>query len=360
MRGYDDIPSPSPLSSPVEGEEVRNGTVAGIAAFTCLSVLFALLDSSAVNAQTAREKIRVALGAISANTAVIPVARDAGIFAKYNLDVEPIYIGGGINSLAALTSGDVQFLHAGTTATISARLGGADVMILAVQSNRFEYMIFASPEIKSAKELKGKKVTGTRPGAAADTAMRLFLRKAGLEPDKDVTFISVAGSQQGRLSALQSGFISATPLAPPFSSMAREAGFTMLADMRKQEIQYAGSSVAAMGPYIKTHADLVERFLKGYVEGTFFYKTNKEETLRSIMKYMRMSDRARAEEGRSYYAEIMPDMPYATPEGIQAVLDFLAVKQTKAASMRPREFFDMSVLKKIEESGFLKSLHARR
>lgn len=307
-----------------------------------------------------REKIRVALGSISANTAVIPVARDAGIFAKHGLDVEPIYIGGGINSLAALTSGDVQFLHAGSTATISARVGGADVVILAVQSNRFEYQVFARPEIKSAEVLRGKKVTGTRPGAAADTAMRLYLRSVGLEPDRDVLFISVGGSQQGRLSAVQSGFVSATVLNPPFTSMAREVGLRELADLRKQDLQYAGSSVAALRSYIKAHPDLVERFLKGYVEGTYFYKNRKEEAVRSIMKYMRMNDRARAEEGRSYYAELMHDAPYASQEGIQAVLDFLAVKQAKAASASPREFYDMRFLKKIEESGFVQSLAKRQ
>lgn len=190
--------------------------------------------------------------------------------------------------------------------------------------------------------------------------MRMYLRSKGLEPDKDVIFVSVGGSQQGRLSAVQSGFVSATVLSPPFSAMAREVGLRELADMRSQEIQYAGSSVAALGSYVKSHPDIVERFLKGYVEGTYFYKTRREEAVRSIMRYMRMGDRARAEEGRSYYAELMPEIPSATPEGIQAVLDFLSVKQAKAASASPREFYDMRFLKKIEESGFIKSLTARR
>lgn len=236
----------------------------------------------------------------------------------------------------------------------------SDVVILAVQSNRVEYSIFAHPQIQVAEGLKGNKVTGTRPGASADTAMRMYLRSAGLEPDKDVTFISVGGSQQGRLSALQSGFVAATALNPPFSNMAREAGFRELADMRKLDIQYAGSSVAALSSYVKVYPDLVERFLKGYVEGTYLYKTRKEETLHSIMRYMRMGDRARAEEGRSYYAELMPDVPYATAEGIQAVLEFLSAKQPKAAGANPKDFYDMSFLKKIEESGFIRSLYARR
>src|SRR6185503_17764488 len=84
-------------------------------------LVFLLCDS--VNAQQ-REKIRVALGSISVNSSVIPIGTQNGLFAKYGVDVEPIYCGGGMNSIAAVTSNSVQFLAAGSTATISARLGG--------------------------------------------------------------------------------------------------------------------------------------------------------------------------------------------------------------------------------------------
>ena len=176
------------------------------------------------SAQPSKEKVRVALGSISVNASVIPVGKQAGLFAKHGIDVEPIYMGGGMNSLAAVTSGSVQFLAAGSTATISARLGGADIIMLAVQSNKFDYTLFSGADIKTPQDLKGKIVTGTRPGASADSALRLVLRKWGLEPDKDVIFISVAESQQGRLQALYRGSVSATVLSPPFDSMARQLG----------------------------------------------------------------------------------------------------------------------------------------
>ena len=126
-------------------------------------ILFLILPNL-VWGQT-REKVRVALGSISVNSSVLSVGKDAGLFAKYGLDVEPIYIGGGMNSLAAVTSGSVHFLAAGSTATISARLGGADIIMLAVQSNRLDYSLLSTPEIKNPQDLKGKIVTGTRPGA---------------------------------------------------------------------------------------------------------------------------------------------------------------------------------------------------
>jgi len=327
-----------------------------------LLLLLLLLHAAlpgAGHAQTAREKVRVALGSISVNSSVIPIGVQNGLFGKYGLDVEPIYFGGGMNSLAAVTSNSVQFLSAGSTATISARLGGVDIVIVAVQSNKLDYSVFSAPEIKSPQDLKGKIVTGTRPGASADSALRLYLKRNGLEPDKDVIFISVAESQQGRLNALMRGSVAATVLAPPFSGMAKHSGFRELADLRKTDIEYAGNSIAAMSSYIRTHPQLIESFLKGYIESLHFFRTQKEKTLAAIMKFLKLNDRARAEEGYDYYLDMMPVLPTASAPGVRGVLQNLAPRQPKAASAAPEEFYDNGFVKKIEDSGFTKAMVRR-
>lgn len=323
-----------------------------------LLILVCLLSPQWVSAQ-GRDRIRVALGAISVNTSVIPIGQQFGLFAKYGVEVEPIYMGGGMNSIAAVTSNSVQFLSAGSTATIGARLGGLEFVMLSVQSNKLDYTVFASPDIKTVKDLKGKVVTGTRPGASADSALRLYFRRNGMEPERDVIFISVGDSQQGRLNALHRGSVAATVLAPPYSGMARQLGLRELVDLRKTDIEYSGSSVAGMAPYIKSHPQQIERFLKGYIDALHFFRSEKEKTLNGIMKFLKMSDRKRAEEGYEYYVDLMPQIPYASAQGVRAVLQFLAPKQPKAATANPEDFYDNSYLKKIEDSGFLKTLAKR-
>ena len=280
-------------------QQFRIGRIQIVIRFRLSLTIFFLLLAQIGAAQT-REKIRVALGSISVNTSVIPIGHQFGIFAKYGVDLEPIYMGGGMNSLAAVTSNSVQFLSAGSTATISARLGGMDITMLTVQSSKLEYSIMTSPDIKTPQDLKGKIVTGTRPGASADSALRLILRKWGLEPGKDVIFISVGESQQGRMNALQRGSVVATALTPPFSGIAKQLGFRELIDLRKSDIEYAGSSIAGMAGYIKSHSLLVENFLKGYIESLHLFRTQKEKTVAGNMKFMKINDRARAEEGYYY------------------------------------------------------------
>jgi NitT/TauT family transport system substrate-binding protein len=341
-------------------QRIRQPTIQPLRSIVCLiAALFVLTVAHRSDAQQ-REKVRVALGSISVSSSLFPIAQQVGIFPKYGIDMEPIYFGGGMNSIAAVTSNSVQFLAAGATATVGARLGGIDIMILSVQSNKLEYSVFVAPDIKSPQDLKGKIVTGTRPGASADSALRLYLRRNGLEPEKDVIFISVAESQQGRMNALMRGTVSGTVLAPPFSNIARQAGFRELADLRKSDIEYAGNSIAGMNSYIKSHPQLVENFLKGYVESLHFFRSQRERTVAGIMKFMKISDRARAEEGYEYYFDLMPVIPYASPAGIRSVLQNLAPRQPKAATANPEDFYDMSYLKKIEESGFTKAWLSRR
>ena len=78
------------------------------------------------------------------------------------------------------------------------------------------------------------------------------------------------------------------------------------------------------------------------------------------MKFLKLTDRSRAEEGYDYYYDLMPVVPYASAAGIKSVLQNLAPSQPKAASANPEDFYDNSFLKRIEESGFTKSFAMRR
>ena len=87
-----------------------------------------------------------------------------------------------------------------------------------------------------------------------------------------------------------------------------------------------------MAGYIKSHSLLVENFLKGYIESLHFFRTQKEKTVAGIMKFMKMNDRARAEEGYDYYVDLMPVMPYASVAGVKSGLAVFG----RLASPKPR------------------------
>src|SRR6266498_316663 len=115
-------------------QRIRQPTMQPLRSIVCLITALFLLTAAHKSDAQQREKVRVALGSISVSPSLFPIAQQVGIFPKYGIDMEPIYFGGGMNSIAAVTSNSVQFLAAGATATVGARLGGIDIMILSVEA----------------------------------------------------------------------------------------------------------------------------------------------------------------------------------------------------------------------------------
>ena len=112
--------------------------------------------------------------------------------------------------------------------------------------------------------------------------------------------------------------------------------------------------------YLRANRDQATRVLKAYVEGIAYFKKNKKDSVRIILKKMRMdADQAKyAERTYDQYAELYFDrIPYPSPTGIKTVLESLAKDNPKAKGADPSSFTDPSILKSIEDSGFIKSLY---
>src|SRR3990167_9424301 len=141
--------------------------------------------NSPSSAQTA--KLAAAYGALSADQLVLWVAKDAGIFARNNLDVQLIFFTGGALAVMAMVSGDTPIIQASGPAIVSAGLAGADGVYVAGGIVSLDYQLMTLPEIKTPEQLKGGSVAIARFGWAADFVARFALSKIGLNPLKDVT-----------------------------------------------------------------------------------------------------------------------------------------------------------------------------
>ena len=121
------------------------------------AVLVALL-SVCWNASASAQATKVAIGysGISADQLVIWVAKDTGIFAKNNLDAQPIYFTGGTLSVTAMVSGDTPLIQASGPGIVSAGLAGADPVYVVGGIVSLDYWLMTQPEIKTPEQLKGR------------------------------------------------------------------------------------------------------------------------------------------------------------------------------------------------------------
>ena len=120
------------------------------------------------------------------------MTQDAGIFKKYNIDPELLYIAGGPPSLQALIAGDVAISFTAAGATVAANLSGSDVVLLGASIDSLPFELWSIPSIKQPEQLKGRKLGISRIGATTDFVARYLLKNGAFSPIRTYRFFKLA------------------------------------------------------------------------------------------------------------------------------------------------------------------------
>ena len=322
-----------------------------------LTMLTFLLSGAALLA--AADKINTSyISPAPASSAIIWVAKDAHLFEKYGLDATVIYISGSVRGIQAILAGDIPIGEGGGPGLTSARLAGGDVVAIAGNINVLPYYLVAQPSIKKPEDLKGKIGGNHIAGTTAEFALRVGLKKLGLNPAKDVNLRVIGGSIE-RMVALQKGIVNFTVVTEAGKVMAEKLGYPTIVDMAALEIPFPQNGVYTSTRFIREQPDIVRRYMRAYVEAIHFFKTRKEESIKIMQKYSRVNERNPVEESWVWHVRYTPDAPYPPVEGYQTILQDLASTNPKAAQVNAKELVDPRFVKELEDSGFIKSLYGK-
>jgi len=300
-------------------------------------------------------RLHVGYSSPSGNQAVLWVAKEAGSFKHHGLDVDLIFIGSGSTMTQAVIAGQINIAQVGGVAPISARLRGADLKIVAVSFNTLALSLIVQQDIRSMADLKGKRIRISRFGSNTDFGARYILKKHGLLPDRDVAILQ-HGDVPSTFAALQAGGIQGGMLSYPTTATATKMGFKELVDMSEVGLEYPSTNIAVTERYLKGQSDLVRRFLMAFVEGIHRYKTDEAFTKKVIGDYARIRDAQVLDETYRLFATKIQKIPYPSPGGIRLALDSLG-DDPRARQARPEEFFDDSILRRLDREGFVDRLY---
>ena len=290
----------------------------------------------------AQTKLRASYGSLAVSQVVLPLGVRAGIFQKNGLNLEPIYIGG--RSVSALISGDVQFGFMGGPPAILARVGGADVVMLA-GLNGLDQILVAVPAIKRGAELIGKRIGISRFGTTADYGARIGLKKLKLQPQKDVTLIQI-GDTPARIGGMLSGAIEAATLSSSEKELAVQNGFHILAD--PSDVEFPGNAVVTTRAFLKSNRADVKRFVRGLVEVIQFVKTQPERSKKLLHEIYRQSDDGLMAKRYQAMVEMFPDYPYLTKAAVLSFLEILRDEGKLKDPLNAELFLDTSLLAEVE------------
>ena len=325
-----------------------------------LALLFVAASLSLAPAQEKKlDKIRVGGGSASATQMSMWLAKEGGFYEKHGLAVEAISIPGSSLALQAMLAGEVPIIQLGGAASIQANFSGADTVIIATIVRKFLFSIFARPGIERMEDLRGKVFGATRFGTLSDLASRFALRAHGIDPDRDITMVQTGGPAE-TVTAMAAGKVHAAAISPPATLQARRLKLRELLDLSKLDAEYHVNGVVTSRRYLKSHEDVVRRFLRAYIEGAARGQKDKSFAMKAMGKYFRTDDKEILEETYETVIKSFSIPPYPSLQGIASLLQGLEKQNPKAKGAKPEEFSDSRLVRELDQSGFIKSLLSDR
>ena len=243
---------------------------------------FVFLVGLAAGAHAARLRLSVPVHGVS--HVAFYAAKEKRYFQEEGLDVEVILMSAPIG-IRALIAGDVDASTVGGSA-LPPIFRGAPLRMVFISFDKQTHWLYAKPDIRSVKDLKGRKVAVDGLGGTLESLLRSVLDKNGLEGGRDVPFLAI-GTPPGRFLALTSGAVDASLFTFPLNFRAEEAGFRELVNFVKQDIvSLTGSIVVREG----SDSAVLEKLVRGAVKGHLYARNNRSGTIPILARALKIKE----------------------------------------------------------------------
>src|SRR5688572_31012177 len=288
------------------------------------------------------------------------MAQEAGLFKKYNLDFNLVFISSSSIVTAALLGGDAEMTLTGGIGNVIAYVrGSTDVVFVGGVKNVMTQSLVAGGALKKPEDLKGKRIAVSRIGGNTHYFTIQALRRHGLEPNRDFSFMQSGGDPES-VAALMSGNVEAAALTPPSDAKALANGFQYVLYGPDLKIPYAATAFVTKRSVIAKRPQVIGNFMRAMAETAKLMQTDREFVYKVLGKHLRITDKSVLDS--AYNAEIKalePRLAIKT-EAIQATLEEIAPTDPRAKKVSPEELIDRRYLDELEKSGFFDQLWAKR
>jgi ABC-type nitrate/sulfonate/bicarbonate transport system substrate-binding protein len=243
-----------------------------------------------------------------------------GFFKQQGLQIEPILIRGGPAAIAALVSGEVDFASiGGAQAIFRAKARGLDLSIIGCISSTTNYILLGNKQTRTVEELKGKPIGITGAGTYSEFAVKAFLKKNNINPDKDVMLRAIGGTVL-RAAAIEKGIIAAAPFSTEDAVRLIRAGYSVISNMN-ESLGIPQNIIVTRNEVLDKFPETSKRVLKAYIQGIQLAKFNKKEAIKAGYDSGLQGDADIVSSAWDLYSPgLTPDLSIAVP-GIQQMLD---------------------------------------
>jgi NitT/TauT family transport system substrate-binding protein len=327
---------------------------------TFAAMFFLLLAPALTHSASAPDRL-VGIHSARVMSQSLPwMAQEAGLFKKYNVDFNLVFIASSSIVTAALLGGDAEMTLTGGIGNVIAYVrGSTDIVFVGGVKNVMTQSLVAGGSIKKPEDLKGKRIAVSRIGGNTHYFTIQALRRHGLDPNRDFSFMQSGGDPEA-LAALMSGNVEAATLTPPSDAKALSNGFQYVLYGPDLKIPYAATAFVTKRSVIAKRPQVVGNFMRAMAEAAKIMHTDRDFVYKVLGKYLRVTEKSILD--AAYNAEIKalePRLAIKT-EALQATLDEIAPNDPLAKKVSAQELIDSRYLDEMEKSGFFDQLWAKK
>ncbi len=327
-----------------------------IVSWVTVFLLFALQGSS-IGAQT---QITIGYAAISPRTTPLIIAQEQGLFAKHGIEARLVLVKGAPTLVASLISGDIEVGYTGGPAVVGAAAQGVYLKILSSVSSQLTHTLMASPNIKTAEQLRGKRFGIQSIGGSTWMHTMLALEHVGLDVKRDDISLLVIGDSVLIGQSLEVGRIDAAVLDGTLVRRLRSKGFSVISELQPAHIPMLNQAIVVTQDYLQKHSDTAERIIMTLVESLAFSlaPAKKPIVIKTMMRRFQISDPKIAEEGYQDYLTSVERKPMPSLDALRNIQRLMALHNPKVAGVKVEELVDSRFVRKLDENGFIDKVAA--
>jgi NitT/TauT family transport system substrate-binding protein len=327
-------------------------------AFTlCLALVALGFLASRASAADGSKKVRLAYAGWEIGTAVAYVGVDSGQFKKNGLELEELPIrdtlSAGVQSLIGV---DLLIGFGNPLAILQPVAGGADVTLIGAHVSFGQYGMGVASSISALKDLKGQKVGVSALGSRSDLIARVILRRAGLDPAKDIELVA-AGLSPARVLAVSKNLVQGAPLREDVAAEAKKLGIKVL---EVKTVPVITDLLMTTRSFIKREEETLRRFMRAYTAAIHHFVSRRSESLSILKKYFPSNQGISVDAMYDNFSAQLRPLPELNNEAIQALVDVGAAVEQRAKTLKPTDIIEPRFLEELKGSKFLKDLYTEK
>ena len=332
------------------------GKILGNVAFVIFLIVL-LFGPSASWAQ-AMKKVPLPFSPIGINCLPWFIAKEAHLYEKNGIDVDPVFIGASSALIQSMLSGAADMAGSGGPSIISNVLQGGNIIHVTAMVPRFTQSIMVKPEIKKPEDMAGKKIGVSRLGTVTHFALQTAIDGYGV---KGVTILQMGGQPEAVVGLVR-GSIDGAVFSPPYNFQLKKQGYNELVspnDLQKLTA-FITNGIIVRRSVVEKDKDPVIRLIKSTAEAIKLISTDREFTKRVITKWMTLKDPDLLEQVYRFATENYSKEGFVPEAAIGSMVKQMVqsnIVDAKIAANTPlTAYYDNRYVEEVKRSGFFDQL----